>query len=338
MNLDLNIKKKFKKFTLDISIQSQVRTLGLLGPSGSGKSVSLKSIAGITRPDAGCISLDGRVLFDSDKSIDLPIQERKIGYLFQDYALFPNMTVEENILAGSRESDKAQVDDFLQEFAIGDIRKKYPSQISGGQKQRVALARILISKADIILLDEPFSALDVYRKWQIELELKNWLEKYQIPAILVSHDKDEVYRFCDELVILGDGKIKDHKKTKEIFERPGTIEAARILGIKNFSRIGLRDGQAYSPDWDILLEKDSDKFYGHACIRSENLAIVEDPSPYTIGTRIENIIGEPKNFTIVCEVNRTGAQLIVEVDKVKGKDLRLGQALGLAPEDIIYLK
>ncbi len=186
MSLSVDIEKRLGSFHLRRAVSGGGRrSLALLGASGCGKSMTLKCIAGIVTPDRGRIVLNGRVLFDSEAGIDLPPQQRRVGYLFQNYALFPNMTVEKNILCGIRSGSKAEkaaaLSATLHRFRLEDLEKRYPAQLSGGQQQRVALARILCSQPEVILLDEPFSALDSYLKWELELELSDFLDEFLRP-------------------------------------------------------------------------------------------------------------------------------------------------------------
>ena len=190
MSLYVDIEKRLGTFRLQSKFEVADETLALLGASGCGKSVTLKCIAGIMTPDRGHIVLNDRVLFDSEKKIDLTPQQRRVGYLFQQYALFPNMTVEQNILcgirAGSRSEKRALAAEKIRMFRLEGLEKKHPAQLSGGQQQRVALARILCSEPQAILLDEPFSALDSYLKW--ELELGELLGAFDGPILWVSHE------------------------------------------------------------------------------------------------------------------------------------------------------
>ena len=180
MSLQVDIKKRWKGFSLQVRFETGEGLLGILGASGCGKSMTLGCIAGIVRPDKGHIELNGRVLFDSEKKIDLPPQKRKVGYLFQQYALFPHMTVEQNIRAGAHARPKNEreqaVREVLHAFRLEGLENNRPSQLSGGQQQRCALARILVGQPELVLLDEPFSALDAYLKWQVELELSDILK------------------------------------------------------------------------------------------------------------------------------------------------------------------
>ena len=208
MSLLVDIKKDFGRFRLDAAFETDSGSvMGLLGASGCGKSVTLKCVAGIEKPDEGRIVLDGRVLFDSVKRIDLTPQQRRVGYLFQNYALFPNMTLAQNIAVGVRDRAKRKetVARLVKAFYLEGSEGKYPRQLSGGQQQRTALARILASEPEALLLDEPFSALDSYLKWQVELELAELLDTFPGPVLFVTHDRDEVHRLADRGPGLGRG-------------------------------------------------------------------------------------------------------------------------------------
>ncbi|WP_417405788.1 sulfate/molybdate ABC transporter ATP-binding protein [Holdemanella biformis] len=208
--LEVQIYKKLAEFDLDISFQVNDNILGLMGASGSGKSMTLKCIAGIETPDQGRIVLNNRVLFDSEKKINVPIQKRNVGYMFQSYALFPNMNVYENISVGLRARKVKDVDivvqKVMQQFRIFELASRYPKQLSGGQRQRVALARLIAYEPDVLLLDEPFSALDEDLKKDLLQELKSELQISK-PVIFVSHDKEEVNYLCDLKYKIKQGEI-----------------------------------------------------------------------------------------------------------------------------------
>lgn len=208
--LEVQIYKKLAEFDLDVSFQVDDNILGLMGASGSGKSMTLKCIAGIETPDQGRIVLNGRVLFDSEKKINVPIQKRNVGYMFQSYALFPNMNVYENISVGLRARKVKDVDivvrKVMQQFRIFELASRYPKQLSGGQRQRVALARLMAYEPDVLLLDEPFSALDEDLKKDLLQELKSELQISK-PVIFVSHDKEEVNYLCDLKYKIKQGEI-----------------------------------------------------------------------------------------------------------------------------------
>ena len=238
MSLEVNITKKLDGFTLHTNFAARSTATAILGASGCGKSMTLRCIAGIVKPDAGRIVLDGRVLFDSAQHIDLPPQQRGVGLLFQNYALFPNMTVEQNVLCGLKaEKDKAarkaRCAEMLQAMRLEFLAKRYPAQLSGGQQQRTALARILVGKPKILMLDEPFSALDSYLREEVEGEVGSLLAGFAGTALLVTHNRDEAYRLCRDMIVMDGGQVLRTGTTKEVFADPRSIAAARLTGCKN---------------------------------------------------------------------------------------------------------
>lgn len=257
MKLVVNIKKKLRNFTLNVAFETQDEIFALLGASGCGKSMTLKCIAGIEKPDTGFISLNDHVLFDSENKINLPPQKRKIGYLFQNYALFPNMTIAENIafvINGNKNEKSSIVAELLQAFALTELEHTYPHQLSGGQQQRAALARIISADSELLMLDEPFSALDNYLKWQMELELMKILKKYGNAALFVSHDRDEVYRLADKIAVMSRGKIDAMSNKYELFANPQTLAATLLTGCKNISKAHyVNEHTLYADDWKIEL-------------------------------------------------------------------------------------
>lgn len=257
MAIEVRIHREFDDFKLDVQFQSESRRIGILGASGCGKSLTLKSIAGIERPETGKIESAGKVFFDSAKKIWMPPQERNVGYLFQNYALFPTMTVEKNIgialRCGKKEKEK-KVRDMIERFSLQGLEKKLPGQLSGGQQQRTALARIMIYEPDMILLDEPFSALDSYLKEQTQRECLELLQDYPGTVILVSHSRDEIYRFSEEVLVMDGGKAIIKKTVKELFEHPQKVAAAKLTGCKNIEEIVWKDGKhLYVPGWDMVI-------------------------------------------------------------------------------------
>ena len=260
MALTARIEKRFGAFQLAVDLMAETgQPLALLGASGCGKSVTLKCIAGIERPDRGRIELDGRVLFDSEAGIDLPPQRRRVGFLFQSYALFPHMTVERNVAVCLGRMDKRRrrerTAELLALLHLEDQAALYPRQLSGGQRQRAALARILAAEPGVLLLDEPFSALDSFLKWQLEQELREVLERFPGPAVWVSHDRGEVYRNCSRVCVLEDGKSAPAASMAELMANPGTVAAARLSGCKNFApvRPGPAPGLVEVPAWGLVL-------------------------------------------------------------------------------------
>mgnify|MGYP000089136388 CR=1 FL=1 len=272
--VELEIKKKYEKFRLDVAFKSEKKRIGILGASGCGKSLTLKSIAGIERPEKGRIVIDGVTLFDAGKKIFLKPQKRKVGYLFQNYALFPNMTVEQNIgigFTGNKEDKQKMVEQLIHHFQLDGLEKLYPSKLSGGQQQRTALARIMAYEPDVILLDEPFSALDVFLKDRLQQEMMELLSDYDGTVILVSHSRDEIYRFSEELLVIDDGKQICYGDTKAIFDRPEQVEAARLTGCKNIVQVKKLDEHSIEiPDWGtrLHLEQEIDAEITHIGLRA----------------------------------------------------------------------
>ena len=213
MGLYVNIAKRLNQFNLQVEFNLENSLTGLMGASGSGKSMTLKCIAGIELPDSGKIVLDGKVLFDSEAKVNLPPQKRNVGYLFQSYALFPNMNVVENILCGlqakglSDAEANARAQKLVEKFKLQCLEKSYPRQLSGGQKQRVALARLLAAEPEVILLDEPFSALDEDLKEDLQRELRAALAEFGGVALLVSHNKSEIKKLCNSAYVIKQGQV-----------------------------------------------------------------------------------------------------------------------------------
>ena len=238
--LSVTLTKHLPNFTLDVSFSADEQPLGLLGGSGAGKSMILRCLAGIETPDAGRIVLNGRVLFDSETGINVPICDRNIGILFQNYALFPHLTIAQNVAFGLHqqlppEQIQEIVTQQLSAVHLETLAERYPHELSGGQQQRVALARALASQPEVLLLDEPFSALDTHLRDQIERQLIDRLQDYQGVTLLVTHNLDEAYRVCHQLLVLDGGTTIAHGPKHNIFEHPQTVSVAQLTGCKNIS-------------------------------------------------------------------------------------------------------
>ena len=254
-NLTVDIRKKLSSFTLDVNFTAGPGMLGILGPSGSGKSMTLKSIAGIVRPDDGIITSSGLTLFDKARKIDLKPQKRKVGYLFQNYALFPSMTVAGNIASGLGKLSKAEraerVSQMMRRFRLEGLENASTTRLSGGQQQRVALARCLAIRPDVLLLDEPFSAMDGYLREGLREELRNALSDFDGVSIMVTHDRNEAYDLCNDVILIDQGKVMRRGTVEEVWKDPGTVEAAKLLGIRNISRIERKDEHTViCKDWN----------------------------------------------------------------------------------------
>ena len=304
MKLDVEIYRRLRDFTLDLSFSAGEGCLGILGASGCGKSMTLKSIAGIIRPDRGRIVLSGEedsVLFDAEKSICVPPQKRQVGYLFQHYALFPNMTVEENILVGlegreaaekrkgkkhrfgeglGKEKRGQRLGELVEQFRLHGLEKHYPGQLSGGQQQRTALARIFAYEPAVLLLDEPFSAMDSFLREGLRLELAGVLKRFSGISILVTHDRDEAFWLCSHLLLMDKGKVLAAGKTREVFRQPKFCSAARLTGCRNISRIQrLGAHRVRALDWnglELVTEDAVEERHSAVGIRAHDLKEVPD--------------------------------------------------------------
>ncbi len=260
IELIVDIQKQLSGFLLDVTFQTDQTPLGLLGASGAGKSLILRCIAGLSHPDKGHIILNGKVLFDSEQGINLPPRDRSCGFLFQNYALFPHLTIAENIAFGMPTGKqireiKQEVERQLLAVDLSEMGDRYPRELSGGQQQRVALARAKASKPDIMLLDEPFSALDTYLRDKQSKILRNNLIRYQGVTLFITHNLEEAYRVCPNLLIVDQGLVIAHGRKQDIFEHPHNFRSAQLTGCKNFSLIEIMDKHRIKAiDWNCILE------------------------------------------------------------------------------------
>jgi len=253
MGLLVNIEKRLPGFKLEIDLSCGNEIIGVLGASGSGKSMLLNCIAGLIKPDKGKISLDDVAFYDSSKKVNIPPQARKTGYLFQNYAMFPHMTVAENIgFALEPQCREEKIAGLLERFHLADMGGRYPSQLSGGQQQRVALARAMAVEPKILLLDEAFSALDAHLKMHMMKEMAESLKDFDGTALFVTHNIEEAYRLCDRIVFLNNGKVEALGTKEEVFQHPQTAETARITGCKNLAAaVRTSEHSVQIPDWGI---------------------------------------------------------------------------------------
>jgi len=233
MQLDLDIRATLRsgkrRFDMHVQCTSSSQRIAMYGPSGAGKSMTLKAIAGLFTPEAGHIRLNGRTLFDSAAGINLPPQQRNVAYLFQDYALFPHLTVRQNVGFGlsrgwfnPRAREKLQkVEHWLDAFHLQELAHQFPDELSGGQRQRVALARALVAEPNALLLDEPFAALDPALRVKMRLELSQWQQRLDVPMILITHDPEDARILGEHVLYLRDGQIDSMAENKALGERIG---------------------------------------------------------------------------------------------------------------------
>ncbi|MDO9492548.1 sulfate/molybdate ABC transporter ATP-binding protein [Acetobacterium sp.] len=330
MEFVIDIKKRLYDFQLDVSLQSKEEIIGILGASGSGKSMLLRCISGLVKPDEGQIIINSKTFFDSEKKINLSMRDRKVGFLFQNYALFPNMTIAENIAFGldklSKTEKNERVSALMEKYHLGDIGKRYPTQISGGQQQRVALARAVAVEPDILLLDEPFSALDVHLRNHMMREMSELLKEFQGLTLFVTHNREEAYRLADYIAVFKTGKVEIFGQKDAIFKWPASLETAKITGCKNIvAATRLSENRLHVPQWNISLTTvmKIEPENGYMGIRANQVKLVDEPDdqqenyfkvwiadesdgPFRtslylkIGSRPESI----HDFHIQCEISR----------------------------------
>jgi molybdate ABC transporter permease protein len=315
------IQKRLPNFHLKVSFSTGQDPLGLLGGSGAGKSMILRCIAGVETPTQGRIVLNGRVLFDSERGINLPSRDRRIGFLVQNYALFPHMTVAQNIafsLPKMRSNlVRQQVDTQLAAVQLSEYGDRYPHQLSGGQQQRVALARALASQPEALLLDEPFSALDTFLRSQLEQQMIARLADYPGVTLFVTHNLEEAYRVCPNLLVLDQGKAIAQGAKQAIFDRPATYTVAQLTGCKNFSRaVALSSTQIEAIDWGIRLQiaEPIPRALAYVGIRAHQIIFIEPsasdrPDPNLFPCWLAKTSETPHRMTVFLKFNSAPTQI-----------------------------
>jgi molybdate transport system ATP-binding protein len=235
--LEVDIEKRLEDFTLRVAFQVDREVLVLFGPSGAGKSMTLSCIAGLARPDRGLIRLDGRVLFESDgrRRQEIPLHQRRIGYVFQDYALFPHMTVAQNLAYGirGRHSAQVQVEAMLTRLHLKGLADRYPHQLSGGQQQRVALGRALMIQPALLLLDEPLAALDGAVRESLQADLASLQRELGLSVVYITHNLMDAFALGDRLAVIQAGRLQQVGPIQEVFHRPNNRTVAEITGVRN---------------------------------------------------------------------------------------------------------
>lgn len=301
MSLEVDIRKKFKGFELHNAFSAGTETLGLLGASGCGKSLTMRSIAGIERPDSGKIVVNGTVFFDrapgKKPKVDLTPQQRKTALLFQNYMLFPNLTVAQNVAAGigkdvSAADRDAAVACELKRFGLEGFDKRYPAQLSGGQQQRVALARMLAARPGILMLDEPFSALDAHLKSVLEQNLVSLFDAFDGTILYVSHDIDEALRFCDRIAVVEDGHVMEIGTGDDLVNNPQSQAGIKLSGCKNATRAEYVDAHHVRlPRWGITVETSREVSREVKClgVRAFYLEQVDGPGENVYRARVDRV-------------------------------------------------
>lgn len=301
MSLEVDIEKKFRGFHLQAQFTAGDETMGLLGASGCGKSLTMRSIAGIERPDAGKIVVNGTVFFDrapgKKARVDLTPQQRKTALLFQNYMLFPNLTVAQNVAAGiskdvSPADRDAMVQTELKRFGLSGFEKRYPVQLSGGQQQRVALARMLAARPGILMLDEPFSALDAHLKSVLEQNLVSLFDAFRGTILYVSHDIDEALRFCDRIAVVEAGHIMEMGTGEDLVNRPQSQAGIKLSGCKNATPVERVDARrVWLPRWGVEVETAADVPEGVKClgVRAFFLERADGPGRNCFRMRVDRV-------------------------------------------------
>ncbi len=334
MSLRFSLKKTFPGFDTTVELAAENELMVLFGPSGAGKSLILKMVSGIVRPDSGTVSVDGQTVFDSGSGVDAPIRKRKIGYLFQDYALFPHMTVRENIAYGVQRLDRngaeRRVKELIEVMRLTGLESRRPHEISGGQKQRTALARTLAAGPRILLLDEPFSALDFQVREKLRADLANIHRLFPVTTILVTHDLEEAFMLGSRIAVINNGRFEQVGSREDVFYRPATRNVARFLGVRNIfdgrvSAVRNEEVEINSPELGVI-KTHAPKRLGLAegsavtfCIRPEEILVIRpDRSP---GRVADNVIegeilsttGKGSTHILYLRAGGTGVVLKIEL-------------------------
>lgn len=347
MSLSVDIQKQLGRFRLQVQFEADNERLALLGASGCGKSVTLRCVAGIMTPDEGKIILDGTTLFDSAAKLNLPPQRRHVGYLFQQYALFPNMTVEQNIAAAVREQSVREetVSRLVRQFHLEAVAGQRPGQLSGGQLQRTALARILASEPRALLMDEPFSALDSYLKYQLELEMMETLEQFSGSVLWVSHDRGEVFRSCQRVCVIDRGKSSPAQDLSQLFHAPDTEAAARLSGCKNYADALPRGEQVFLPEWNLTLNCGRPVPAGvrRIGVRAHFVLPAKDSGENVFSCQVVRVVEDVFDTIVILLPEKAAAgapPLRMELDKMAWRTIPEKErlAVSIAPRDILLFE
>jgi molybdate transport system ATP-binding protein len=225
-------------FTLDIRFSADAGITCLFGPSGAGKTLTLDSIAGFVRPDSGRILVNDRILFDAQSGVNTRPQDRRCGYVFQNYALFPHMTLRENLHFAARRTKgivdrRRRVNEMLERFRLEGVAGRKPHEVSGGQKQRCSIARALVRTPDLLLLDEPARGLDAPLRGELYDILRQVRQEFGTPMLLVTHSLEECFTLADQMLVINDGRLVQEGSPSDVCDRPADLETARLLGIFN---------------------------------------------------------------------------------------------------------
>lgn len=345
--LKVKFKKQMPNFNIFVDFNQDKGILGILGSSGSGKSMTLKSIAGLEKPDSGLIELDDYTFYNSEKNICIKPQKRNIGYVFQNYALMPHLNIIDNIKLGVNKNNRDinnLCSKYINNFGLNGLENKYPWQLSGGQQQRVALARALITNPSILLLDEPFSALDYHLRLNMQKEVKSLLKSYNGYVLFVTHDIEEAYRLCDNIIVFENGSNFRKRSRSELFNSPSNITEAKITGCKNISQIEIiNSNTVYAKDWDIKLCIDTiTSNISYIGIRAHYIQLVKKINEDTDNSNcfiVDNIIENPFDFTIyVKQLNKESLSTITFFLSKQNLSFKIGDKINLKfPKENLFV-
>jgi molybdate transport system ATP-binding protein len=345
MSVKVDIEKKFYKkkigkkkgdkptFSLHCAFDAGNELVVLFGRSGSGKTTTLQCIAGLTKPDAGTVRVNDMLYFDSSGNINLPPQQRRVGYVFQHYSLFPHMNVRQNIAFGLKGWDAPARDVRIREVVelvqIEDLESFYPEQLSGGQQQRVVLARALAPKPDILLLDEPFSALDMVVRMHLREEVRAIQQSLGIPVLFITHNPVEAFTIADKVVAFHEGHVQQLGSPEDVFYRPRTVYVAQLVGFSNIFEGEVVEADNTRSEYMVLrsqgisiLVSFMDRRVGDTVtwgIRPENIQILRLDHIRSEDTKnvyeavIRNVVNKGASRLVSLKLNSGGAALVAEV-------------------------
>lgn len=353
--LNIKLKKVWPEFSLDVAFAVDHEILAIVGPSGCGKTMTLKCIAGLCQPDEGQVVLDNKMLFDSKNAVNLTPRQREVGFVFQNYALFPHMTVFENIAFGIQQLRKEEIGEkvntLLQKMHLREYGQRYPGNLSGGQQQRVAIARALATEPKVLLLDEPFSALDSIVKESLQDELLDLQNFFAGHVILVTHNLAEAYKLSSKIAVYEAGRVLQWGDKRAVIEQPVNNRVARLTGVKNIYNAVVKETDdhntmVYISEFNGLFringQKPNPLLKGQRVgvgIRSENIKIAEGTGENTFAATPNRIHDEISARVCYFSPGAMQPELEVRVPRLRNKELKIGENyyLYLPPENLFLI-
>lgn len=329
--LEVSIQKRLGAFALQVDLAFGAGVTAVVGASGSGKTTLLRCLAGLERPDAGRIARDGAAWFDASAGRHLPAQGRRVGFVFSDYALFPNMTVRQNVAFGARRPEL--VAEGLQRLAIAALADRYPGQLSAGEAQRVAIARALAAEPSLLLMDEPFSSLDPHLKARVYGEFAALQQEIGLPVVLVTHDLAEACLLASQVVVLHAGEVLQVGTPKDILYHPARPEVAYLAGIPNVHAGAIAPGGRLEWGRTLLALEGPTPLAGTSlswCIRAEQVELAAEPDENVVVAVIGSLGVSGAGYRLKGEVPGSGAiEAVIPVSLVERQALRVGDSVKL---------